>query len=222
MPDIRPPLPALRFELAPKAFQLFRAWTAAVKYDRPTFAPLIEDERLLVYDLEDALLQGLEDLSQSPQAHRKSTRWAAGYLGGFALARLNRLWYRKHLLPLQPDYQQAMWLKAMITHMDQHPEGREAVNYLYERLLRVQFPFAPDQRPPQEDAPDWDPSQERVLADLHAQAHWQRHRHPLDELVEQYFDQALQRERKAYLSEAARFFTRQELTELVLNNPYEQ
>jgi hypothetical protein len=212
------PLPEPSFDLAPKAYQLFRGWTAQVKYQRPDFAPEIEDERSLVRDLEDAILQGLQELSESPRSRGKSTRWAGNYLGGFMLARLNRMWYRQHLLPLQESYRQALWLKAIVSLLDQDPAIRDAINRVFERLLRQQFPFG------QEEPPEWSlhEYQERVLTSLNAKGHWQHYRQPLDDLLEQMFEQATNQQDHNYLSDVSLYFSSRELSELVLHSPFEE
>ncbi len=108
--------PDLRYSIDKKAFAVFRGWATKAKQRYPTLEIQIENEQEIVNDFRQAIIKGLESISEKEDSER-DYYWCIGFLKGYLISSLSIAWSQKYLLKPR-RYNNILWLKAITLYLD--------------------------------------------------------------------------------------------------------
>lgn len=168
--------------------RVFQVWRQNARKYHPKL-DLQAERKQLTDDFKRALQHALQDLERKDyRKNRQRNGWAVGVCMELLAKHLNYHWYNVYVLSAFPAYRASMWMKAMLMHLEASPEAQIAVNRLYKMMLDKRFPF--EQLQEQHVSED-ELVQNRLVADLSYQHNWAENRGPLNDLLRDHFEQAI-------------------------------
>lgn len=124
-------------EIALKAFDMFRHWSAMAKHDYSKHNFDIIDETKLVNDLTDAINKAFKAINADDKAEKRQQEgFDEAFLLSFICSNLNTTWYYEYIVKQNDDYKEFVAFKALKIYLEFEKLADIRITNIYKRLLK--------------------------------------------------------------------------------------
>lgn len=120
-------------KLSKTAFDLFRHWTHETGISETIG---IKSEQVLVADLKESIILGLESLFSTDDWESQIPGWDIGYVCGFIEGNLGRHWHHEYIIKSSNQFKEMKALQAIEAYLELHDVARIRIDQIYEEILQ--------------------------------------------------------------------------------------